>query len=104
MMTEIWITIALVAVISAAIKASGAVIMGERDLGERGKAMIALLAPALLAALVVSQTFSGDGRELVFDERIAGVAAAGVALMSKAKMLTALLVAAVVTASLRAII
>ena len=102
-MTEVWITVALLAVIGAAIKASGVFLMGERDLGPRERAMIALLGPALLAALVVTQTFSGDEREIVVDERLPGVAAAGIALLLRAKMLVALLVAAAVTAGLRAV-
>lgn len=100
-MSEVWITIAVLAVVGAVIKASGVVVMGDRDLGPRGKAIIALLAPSLLAALVVTQTFSGEGREVVFDERLPGVAAGGIALLSRAGMLTALVVAAGVTAALR---
>ena len=42
--------------------------------------MIALLAPALLAALVITETFGTDDSELVLDERALGVAAAGGAL------------------------
>lgn len=41
--------------------------------------VIALLVPSLLTALVVTQTFGGDGR-LVLDEKTVGVAAAAVAL------------------------
>ena len=100
-MTEVWITIGALALIGAAIKASGVVLMGERVLTERGRNMIALLGPALLAALVVTQTFSGDGREIVVDERLPGVAAAGIALLARARMLTALAVAVAVTAALR---
>ena len=103
-MTEIWVTIAILCVVGALIKASGVVLMGERDLDARGRAMIALLGPALLAALVVTQTFSGEGREIVIDERLPGVAAAGVVLMARASMLTALLVAAGVTAALRGLL
>ena len=40
-------------------------------------AVIALIAPALLAALVATETFGGEGCELTVDERALGVAAAG---------------------------
>ena len=48
-----------------------------------------LLAPALLAALVVGQT-AADGRALVADARLAGVAAAAVALAARAPLLVVL--------------
>ena len=38
--------------------------------------VIALLAPALLAALVVTQTFGGEGSELTLDARAIGVGGA----------------------------
>src|SRR3712207_8594419 len=53
-----------------------------------------LLAPALLAALVVTQTVGGD-RELVLDERVAGVAAGVVALRLRAPILVVVAIAAV---------
>ena len=48
-----------------------------------------LLAPCLLAALVVGQTVA-DGRALVVDARVAGVAAAAVALALRAPLLVVL--------------
>jgi hypothetical protein len=59
-----------------------------------------LLAPSLLAALVVTQTFA-DGRRLVLDARAAGVAAAAVAIASRAPLLVVVVVAAVATALVR---
>jgi hypothetical protein len=44
--------------------------------------VIALLAPALLAALVVTETFGEEGSSLVVDERALGVAGAGAFLPS----------------------
>src|SRR3712207_8979066 len=55
------------------------------------------LAPALLAALVVSETF-GDDRHLVLDERTVGVAVAAVALALRAPVLVAVALAAATTA------
>ena len=62
--------------------------------------MIALLAPALLAALVVTETFGDDGR-LVLDERALGVGVAAVALALRAPVLLAVALAALVTALAR---
>ena len=60
-----------------------------------------LLAVALLAALVAVQTFA-VGQTLVIDARLAGVAAAVIALLLRAPFLVVVLVAAVTAAVLRA--
>lgn len=60
-----------------------------------------LLPVALLAALVAVQTFA-DGQSLVIDARLAGVAAAVVALVLRAPFLVVVLVAAITAAALRA--
>jgi hypothetical protein len=57
----------------------------------------------VLAALVVTQLVGGD-RELVLDERLAGIAAAGVALALRAPILVVVAVAAVTTALLRLVL
>ena len=57
---------------------------------------MALLVPALLTALVVTQTFGEDGR-LVLDERAIGVAVAAVALALRAQVLLAVALAVVAT-------
>ena len=51
----------------------------------------------MLAALVVTQTVGGD-RELVFDERLAGVAAGAVAIWLRAPLIVVMTVAAVTAA------
>ena len=100
-MTEVWITIGALAVTTAAIKAVGPVILGGRELPGAAMGVISLLAPALLGALVITQTFAGEGRELVVDARVAGVAAAAIALWMRASMLVAMIVAAGVAALVR---
>jgi uncharacterized membrane protein len=102
-MTEVWITIGALTVTTAAIRAAGPVLVGGRDLHPRLFGVIALLAPALLAALVVVETLSGTDNELVVDERIAGVAAAGAAIALRASIVPVIVVAAVVTALARAL-
>jgi hypothetical protein len=61
----------------------------------------ALLPVALLAALAAVQTFA-TGTQLVLDARLAGVAAAVVALLLRAPFLVVVGVAAAVTATVRA--
>ncbi len=101
-MTTLWVTIIAVAVANAAIKAAGPMLVGGRDLPPRVVAVIALLAPALLAALVVTETF-GEDRHLVLDERAIGVAVAGLMLALRAPVLIAVALAAVATALTRAL-
>ena len=100
-MTTLWIVIVIVTLTNVAIKAAGPLLVGGRELPPRAVAVIALLAPALLAALVVTQTFGEDGH-LVLDKRAIGVAVAGLALALRAPVLVAVALAAVSTALTRA--
>jgi branched-subunit amino acid transport protein len=103
--SEVWITIGALVVATALIRASGPVLLGGRDLPTAVQGVIALLAPALLAALVVVETLGNPaGGELVVDERILGVGAAGVVLARGGSALPAVAVAAVVTAVARAVL
>ena len=79
-MTTLWIAILGVALASAAIKALG-LSWGGKELPPSADAVIALLAPALLTALVVTETFGEDGH-LVLDARAVGVGVAALALAS----------------------
>jgi branched chain amino acid efflux pump len=99
--TSLWVAIVGVALASAAIKAAGPVLVGGRELPPRVLSVVALLAPALLAALVVTETF-GEEQHLVLDERAIGVAVAGLTLALRAPVLVAVALAAVTTALTRA--
>ncbi len=99
-MSTLWVAIVAVTLASAAIKAAGPILVGGRELPPRVNAVIALLAPALLAALVVTETFGDDGH-LVLDERALGVGVAAVALALRAPVLLAVALAALVTALAR---
>jgi uncharacterized membrane protein len=99
--TTLWVAIVAVALANAAIKAAGPLLIGERDLPPRVVAVVALLAPALLAALVATETFGGN-RSLVIDERAIGVAVAGLVLALRGPVLIAVALAAVATALARA--
>ena len=77
-MTEVWVTIAVLAVATAAIRAAGPVLLGGRELPAPLQGVIGLVAPALLAALVVVETVGApEGGALDVDARVLGVGAAG---------------------------
>lgn len=96
-----WIVVAVVGAATIAFKASGPVLLGQRPLGHRVQSVVDLLAPVMLSALVVTQTLAGD-QEIVVDARVPGVAAAAVAIWRGAPIIVAMVVAAVVTALVRA--
>jgi len=102
-MTDTWLVVGLVGGATMLIKAIGPVLLGGRALPPRVASLIALLAPALLAALVAINTF-GSGQSLVLDARVLGVAAAGIAIWRKAPILLVVVIAAGVTAGARALL
>ena len=99
-MSALWVSIVAVTLASAAIKAAGPILAGGRELPPKSSAVLALLTPALLAALVVTGTF-GEGGRLTIDEKALGVGVAAVALALRAPVLLAVVLAAVVTALAR---
>jgi branched-subunit amino acid transport protein len=99
---EQWALIAGCAVVTAIIKAAGPVAFGGRELPPRMAGVIALMAPALLVALVVTQALA-DGRQLAVGADTAGVALAGVVVWRGGSIIAAVAVAVVVTAGLRAL-
>jgi hypothetical protein len=65
--------------------------------------VVALIAPVMLTALVVTQTFGGD-EEVAVDARVPGVAAAAVAVWRGAPIVLAMVIAASVTALIRLVV
>jgi len=96
----VWITIALVALVTFAIKGVGPAVLGDRELPEAFSRVVLLLAPALLAALVVTSAVA-DGSRLAIGADTAGVAVAGLLLLRGVGVLPVVLTAATVTALLR---
>jgi branched chain amino acid efflux pump len=101
-MTAVWVTIAGLVAVTAAIKAAGPVLVGGRKLPRSAYAVIGLLAPALLAALILTDTFA-RGQDLTVDARAAGLGCAAVAVALRAPLLVTVLVAAVGAAGVRAL-
>lgn len=101
-MTTVWLTVAALTAATAIIRAAGPVLLGGRDLHPRLMAVVALLAPALLAALVVTQTL-GEEQGVTVDARLAGVAAAGAAIAARRGIVLVVVLAAATTALVRAL-
>jgi branched-subunit amino acid transport protein len=101
-MTTVWITVALLTIGTFASKAVGTIVLGSHEPGQRTMAMTALVGPALLTALVVYETFGAHGGGLTLDARAAGLGAAILALLARAPMIVVILIAAAVTAGVRA--
>jgi hypothetical protein len=100
--TAIWVMIAVLALATAALKVAGPLMLGGRPLPASVLDVVQLLASALLAALVVVETF-GEGRSLVLDARVVGAAFAAVAAWRRAPMIVVVVGAAAVTALARLI-
>jgi branched-subunit amino acid transport protein len=100
--SEVWTVVLLVGAGTILLKAVGPVVLGGRSLPPGLAGPVELVAPAVLAALVVTQLVGGD-RELVFDERLVGIVAAGLALAARAPLLAVVVAAAVATALTRAL-
>jgi branched-subunit amino acid transport protein len=97
-----WTLVVLLAVGAYGFKALGLVVLGGRTLPAPLERCLALIPAALIAALVVKDTFS-TGQELVLDARAAGVAAAVIAAWRQAPLIAVIVIGATVTALVRAI-
>jgi branched-subunit amino acid transport protein len=103
-LADAWVVVIALVVTTLVIRASGPVLLGGRELPAAASSVIALLAAALLSALVVTETFRGEGSELTVDERALGVGAAGLVLVLRGPLLVAMGVAMAVTAGARALL
>lgn len=102
-MNTAWTVILLVGISTIGFKAVGPIARGSREPSPRLSRMIYGLSPALLSALIVTQTLT-VGQELVIDARALGVFSAAVLLILKRPIWLALLVAALLTAGVRWVI
>jgi len=89
-------------VVTALIKGIGPVALGGRELPDWFAAIVAMMAPALFAALVVTQTLA-EGREWGIGADTAGVALGGLAAWRGVSVIGVVAIAAVTTAALRAV-
>jgi hypothetical protein len=97
-----WVAIFATAAACFALKLAGWSLPARLLEGERLQRAAALLPLALLAGLVVVQTFA-EGHSLVIDARAAGLAAAGVAVLRRTPFIVVVVVAAATAAVVRAV-
>jgi branched-subunit amino acid transport protein len=102
--SAVWIVVLAVGTATIALKSVGPVLLGGRELPGRLTGVVGLLAPAVLAALVVTQAAGGEGREIVADARLVGLAAGTVALLLRAPLLVVVVAAAAATALARVLV
>jgi branched-subunit amino acid transport protein len=99
---RIWWTILGLAVTTAVIKGLGPVVFGGREPHPAFLHVVAMMAPALLAALVVTAALA-DGHRIGVGANTVGVAVGGVLLWRGRSVVLSVLVAVLVTALLRAV-
>jgi branched-subunit amino acid transport protein len=90
------------AIVTFAIKAAGPVMSGGREIPPAVREVLVLLAPALLAALVVVEALANE-KHLSIDAETGGVAASGLVYWSTRSIVWCVVVAAAMTAGLRAL-
>jgi branched-subunit amino acid transport protein len=97
-----WLTVLVVGVGTVLLKAVGPVGVAGRRLPTVAERLLELVAPAILAALVVVETFA-SGRHLVADARLAGVGAGVLCVLARAPFWVVVLCGALATAAVRAL-
>ena len=85
-----------------ACKLLGFFVLGRRPLPHVVERCLALIPAAMITALVVKDTFT-TGQQFVVDPRVAGVGAATIAVWRKAPFVLVIVIAAAVTAGVRAL-
>ena len=85
-----------------ALKATGPLLLGGRELPPLLTRVVALLPAALLAALVATSAVT-SGRTLVLDARVVALAVAALALRLRAPFVVVVLLAAATAAGVRAL-
>jgi len=93
------LALAILAAGTYAMKSSG-LFAGTRQMPPHVADLLALMPAALLAALTATQIFGGTGG-IVIDARLAGVAAAAIALALRAPFVVVVGVATIITALIR---
>ena len=99
----VWLVVGVVGAATIVFKAAGPLLLGRRRLPEHVAEVVALLAPVLLAALVVTQTVGGDNR-LALDARLAGIGVGAAAIAARAPLPAVVVAAAAATALTRLLV
>jgi branched-subunit amino acid transport protein len=99
-MSDAWTAVLIVGAGTIVLKSVGPVGVAHRRLPPRVDRLLELIAPAILAALVVTETFA-SGRSLVLDARLAGLVAGIVAVIFRAPLWAVVVAGAGATALVR---
>jgi hypothetical protein len=97
---RLWLSVLAVIAANASMKAIGPLVIGDRPLPAAARRVVALMAPVLLAGLIVVE-LGGEDWSALDVRRLLGVGVAGAARAFGAPMLAALLLALLTTALLR---
>jgi branched chain amino acid efflux pump len=97
-----WLLVAGCAAVTAMIKGAGPLALGGRPLPRWFSQIIAFLAPALLAALVATHALA-NGRHLAVGANTVGVCGGGLVMWRTRSVAWCVIVAAALTALLRAL-
>lgn len=101
-MSPVWITIAVLAVVTFSFKAAGPLSVGGRALSPRTAGVVMLAAPSLLAGLVVYETLGGEHGTVAIDARLIGLGGAVAALALRLPIIAVVAAAGLLAAGARA--
>ena len=99
-MSPVWASVLGVGAATIALKATGPVLLGRREPPAWLAGPVSMLAPAVLAAFVVTEAVGGH-RQIVADARLIGLGAGAIAVALRAPILVVVLVAATAAALAR---
>jgi branched-subunit amino acid transport protein len=97
-----WATVVAVGIGTVLLKAVGPAGVAGRRIPPVADTLLSSIAPAILAALVVTETFA-SGRHFVVDARLAGVGAGIVLVLLRAPLWLVVVCGALATAGVRAL-
>ena len=97
-----WAFVFALAATAYGFKVLGLILVGDRTMPPLLDRCLALIPAALIAAIVVKDTFS-VGQHLQLDARAVGVGAAAIAASRRAPLILVIVIGAAVTATVRAL-
>jgi branched-subunit amino acid transport protein len=97
---RLWLSILAVTLANWLMKASGPLVLGHRTLPRAARNVVALMAPVLLAALIVVDLAGPDWDGFNWTQ-VLGVLVAAIAGLARVPILPAVLIGALATAGLR---
>ncbi|KGN32940.1 branched-chain amino acid ABC transporter [Knoellia sinensis KCTC 19936] len=97
---RLWLSMLAIAVATAVMKAVGPLALGSRELPDLAQRVVGLLAPTLLAGLIIVE-LAGPGWTELDTPQVVGAGVAGVTYVARVPMLLAVLAGVAAAALLR---